>query len=96
MKGFILGLLTAMVLGACSMAGRRIDFDKLPSRSSEYLTYQRCLDGDLDNVCNYRCTKFDRKNKCKKQKTTKLAIKEALNSGYLVISKAYYFQLLKK
>ena len=58
--------------------------EMIPKRSSEYSFFTRCIDNDEDSVCKYS-----------DGQTTKLNIKKALSSGYIVVSKFYFFSLLK-
>ena len=96
MKWFFLGVFVSMTFLACSMGSKAPDFDKFPTRSAEFSVWQKCTN-DYTHVCKNVCTKYTRKNVCKEghSKIEKLEVKKALDSNYVIISKAYFLKLLK-
>ncbi len=93
----ILGVYMGLFITACAMGKKsKLDYDNFPIRSNENSAWMKCLDNDQENACKYICTKYNKKNKCKKNhnKIVKLNIKKALDQGYLFISKAYFIKLI--
>lgn len=100
MKGLtliIIGAIVGTVFYACSGGGRRPDYDDFPIRSKEFSVWTKCIDGDKENACKYVCTKYTRKNKCKKdhEKVDRINIEKALDNNFVLVSKGYFIQLIR-
>lgn len=97
MKNFILGFALTLVVYACANGSKRPDFDKFPIRSQSQSIWQKCSD-TYAFVCQTVCTKYTKKNKCKKKhlKIKKREVKVALDAGDVLISKALLMKLLRK
>lgn len=100
MKNFILLLIGAIIgniIVACSMGGKRPNYNEFPSRSKDNTVWMKCIDGDKNNVCKYSCSKYSKKNECKKnhQHVDKMLITESLDKGFVIISRSFFLQLLR-
>jgi len=93
----IFGVIFGTAFYACSMGSKAIKYNDFPIRSKEFSVWMKCLDGDKKNACKYVCTKYTRKNKCKKDhsRVDKLEIQKALDDGFMLISRNYFLQLIR-
>ena len=96
MRFFLAGLFCGLVFIACGGSKIRRDYDDFPIRLKEYSLWMKCTDGDYSSACKYECTKYDRKNECKKdhERIIKMNINKALDDGYLLISRQFLLKLL--
>lgn len=99
MKELLLILLGAAIFTgvySCAAGGKRPNFDDFPVRSKEFSVWMRCRDGGHEHVCKYECGGYNRANECKEgqEKEVRMYVKEALDSDYIVISKALFLQLI--
>ena len=81
---------------SCGSGGKRPDYDDFPTRSKEFSVWTKCTDGSYDKVCKLVCEDYTRKNRCKdgKMREVSLDIKEAIDDGYVIMSKAMFIKLL--
>jgi hypothetical protein len=90
-----LGSILSVIFVACGSGSKFIDFTNYPKRSAEFSPYFKCQDNDTSNACKNVCTKYKRDKKtCKKSNIERINISDALNKGYILISKAYYLKLI--
>lgn len=93
----ILGSIIGTVIYSCAGGAKRPNYNNFPIRSKDNTVWNRCIDNDTANLCKYECMKYKR-NKCVEgyERTVKLSISSAVESGYVMISRSYYMYLLKK
>ena len=102
MNKIILGILVGSILGtaiySCAGGRKSIKFKNFPQRSDESSVWSKCKDGDYSHICKYYCTKYDKRNKCKKtfEKIKKRSMKLSLDQGYVVMSKSLFIKLLQE
>lgn len=78
---------------ACSMGGKRLNYNDFPVRSSSMSAFMKCPDNGLESVCKYTCKKY-KKNKCEEPGIIKINLKDAIDRGYVVISKDLFIRLI--
>ena len=89
----ILGATLFQIAIACSMGGKRLDYKDFPVRSNSMSAFMKCPNGELHSVCKYTCKKY-KKNKCKEPGLIKINLKDAIDRGYVVISKELFIRLI--
>jgi len=103
MKWFILGMMTAIAIGACGWGSPSPDYNKFPDRSNDNSIWAKCPD-NYEQLCQWVCVKgdkkkaYDRKNKCKggHKKIVRIDMKKSLDAEYQCISKSFLMKLLRR
>jgi len=90
----ILGALVGTVMYSCAMGGKPVKFKEFPNRNAVNSVWMICADGDNKNVCKNVCDKY-KKNECKKRHIERLNISDALNEGYVFMSRQMFLDLLQ-